>query len=402
VKALAISHGFARAKIRRQPWCYVHKVWRYLPEHGIHGVIVSDGYPRLAAYEEIDGVGVHHVRSVRCFPDLKNRPLQSILRSRQPDVVLWDVGTTSLLHLGTGGLTRAPLVALFTSPTYRLSDVIRVGPRLMATEFRHLYVHLLAAATPRFLIRQALARVGFSAIIALTQEAKEGLIGCGVPRDQIHVVAPGVDDEWLDPSISHDDIVELRQKAGLEDGTFLVLYLGDPSLPRGPDVLLRAVAQARVHSPHIRVLLLCRRSPGEYAADERRLRRLASNLQQNNAVHFVSGYLPAEEVRHWVSAADLVALPFLVVPSEGPISILEAAAVGKPIVATAVDGIPSLLPSDAVRLVPPGDAEALARAILEVATRDRVGARQQRHWRRCWRDVAADVAAILHEVARNE
>jgi len=53
--------------------------------------------------------------------------------------------------------------------------------------------------------------------------------------------------------------------------------------------------------------------------------------------------------------------------------VLEAAAVGLPMVATAVGGIPEIFGPDGAALVPPGDPAALARAISQ-AMQDR-GAR---------------------------
>lgn len=49
-----------------------------------------------------------------------------------------------------------------------------------------------------------------------------------------------------------------------------------------------------------------------------------------------------------------------------PVSVIESLAAGCPVVATAVGGLPDLLDAGALgRLVPPGDADALAAAILE-------------------------------------
>jgi glycosyltransferase involved in cell wall biosynthesis len=56
----------------------------------------------------------------------------------------------------------------------------------------------------------------------------------------------------------------------------------------------------------------------------------------------------------------------MVVPSRAeslPYVALEAAAAGVPLVATRVGGIPEILGPDAERLVPPGDAAALATAL---------------------------------------
>jgi glycosyltransferase involved in cell wall biosynthesis len=56
----------------------------------------------------------------------------------------------------------------------------------------------------------------------------------------------------------------------------------------------------------------------------------------------------------------------LVVPSRAeslPYIVLEAAAVGLPMLATSVGGIPEIFGPDAGVLIPPGDPEALANAI---------------------------------------
>jgi glycosyltransferase involved in cell wall biosynthesis len=56
----------------------------------------------------------------------------------------------------------------------------------------------------------------------------------------------------------------------------------------------------------------------------------------------------------------------MVVPSLAeslPYVVLEAAAAGRPVIATAVGGIPEIFGAMADRLVPPGDASALAGAM---------------------------------------
>jgi glycosyltransferase involved in cell wall biosynthesis len=54
--------------------------------------------------------------------------------------------------------------------------------------------------------------------------------------------------------------------------------------------------------------------------------------------------------------------------SEGtPNSIVEAMANGKPIIASAVGGIPDMIDPESGILVPPGDAHALTRAMIHLA-----------------------------------
>jgi glycosyltransferase involved in cell wall biosynthesis len=67
-----------------------------------------------------------------------------------------------------------------------------------------------------------------------------------------------------------------------------------------------------------------------------------------------------------IGAADVVCLSSAY---EGlPMVLLEAMALARPIVATAVGGIPELVGEDAGLLVRPGDAPALADALVELAS----------------------------------
>jgi glycosyltransferase involved in cell wall biosynthesis len=71
------------------------------------------------------------------------------------------------------------------------------------------------------------------------------------------------------------------------------------------------------------------------------------------------------DVRPWIQGCDVIANPSL---TEGmPNAVLEAMALGTPVVATAVGGVPDMI-QDQVSglLVPPGDPAALASAILDL------------------------------------
>jgi glycosyltransferase involved in cell wall biosynthesis len=72
-----------------------------------------------------------------------------------------------------------------------------------------------------------------------------------------------------------------------------------------------------------------------------------------------------EEVRDFVASLDLLVVPSR---SEGsPVVAMEAMALGKPVVATAVGGVPEVVPGGETGvLVQAGDAQALADGILEL------------------------------------
>jgi glycosyltransferase involved in cell wall biosynthesis len=140
---------------------------------------------------------------------------------------------------------------------------------------------------------------------------------------------------------------------------------------KNPAVLVEAMAEVRAAVPGARALLVgAFRDP----AYERSVRERARTLGLADAVA-VTGFLA--NPFPLVARLDLLVHPALRDPF--PLALLEGMALGRPIVASAVGGIPEML-EDGVSgcLVPPGDAPALAAAIAALlrdpARRARVGA----------------------------
>jgi colanic acid/amylovoran biosynthesis glycosyltransferase len=99
---------------------------------------------------------------------------------------------------------------------------------------------------------------------------------------------------------------------------------------------------------------------------EQTLRDLARRLGLEDDVEF-HGELPPEAVARHVSDADVFCLPSF---NEGiPVSIMEAMAVGVPVVTTAVGGVTELVENGRTGLVvSPGRADELAGALEQVIT----------------------------------
>jgi len=106
------------------------------------------------------------------------------------------------------------------------------------------------------------------------------------------------------------------------------------------------------------------------------LEELAIGLGLEESVQFL-GPLPSEKVFPLLSQADLSVLSS-VVDRDGnmdgiPVYLMEAMALGKPVVSTYISGIPELVKDGAGILVPPEDSRALAEAIEEIYFMDRDG-----------------------------
>ena len=145
---------------------------------------------------------------------------------------------------------------------------------------------------------------------------------------------------------------------------------------KGPLRLLEAFSVA--HQTHSE-MKLCVAGEGsqrrEFVAGSRRL-----GLEEK--CELVGVYKSIEERSEFMKSIDVFVLPSL---TEGtPNVIIEAMAHEKPIIATAVGGVPDLVPEDVGILVPPDDPRALAAALTRMATdsemRQRMGAAARRKY----------------------
>ncbi len=147
-----------------------------------------------------------------------------------------------------------------------------------------------------------------------------------------------------------------RVSAATEPGSG-VLYAGRLSPEKGVDVLVDAAAHL---PPSIRVTIAG--DGPERAALERR----AADLGVADRVSFL-GRVPGEQVHDLMRAAAVLAVPSRWYENQ-PMTILEAFGCARPVVASALGGLPELITDGATgRLVPHDDPTALAGALSELA-----------------------------------
>jgi glycosyltransferase involved in cell wall biosynthesis len=175
----------------------------------------------------------------------------------------------------------------------------------------------------------------------------------------------------------------------------IVLYIGRLDLKKGLIELADAVTHLRQHHPHLHLYIIGD-GPDQPALNRR--------VTRNGAEKYVT-VLPSEpsaRVAIWMAAADVVALPSY---QEGcPNVVLEARAVGRPVVATHVGGIPEILSGAGSELIPPRNASALAEALERVIGREWDATAISSQCGRSWRAVALEMqeisAAALRAPAR--
>jgi glycosyltransferase involved in cell wall biosynthesis len=202
-----------------------------------------------------------------------------------------------------------------------------------------------------------LRRLGYTtrrvhAIVAVCESIKRGLAAGGVPTHKIEVIYSGTDLERFHPGV---DGAPIRRERGLERSDELVTQIGVRSW-RGWKELIAAMRAVAARRPRARLLFV--------GAPRPRVAEIADRARAAGLGDRVLALGHRDDVPAILCAADLVVdASWAGLGITG--SIREALACERPVVATAVEGMPELVrDGETGRLVPPRDPAALADAIL--------------------------------------
>ncbi len=154
--------------------------------------------------------------------------------------------------------------------------------------------------------------------------------------DNVSVVSPGVDLYTFTAGYGRK---AAREAVGLPQDAHILAFVGRIQPHKGPEVLIRAVAEMLSHSPHLRsklITVIMGGASGSGLGEVERLKDLVSWLNISDVVRFEKP-VPRAQLTQWYRAADLVCVPSYS-ESFGLVA-LEAQACGTPVVATAVGGL---------------------------------------------------------------
>ena len=158
---------------------------------------------------------------------------------------------------------------------------------------------------------------------------------------------------------------EALRLLGLPTTPRYLLFFGFIRAYKGLDILYRALADPRVRALDLRLLVA-----GEYYGDPAPYEQLADELGIQERLIKHTDYIPNEAVPAYFGAADLVVQPYKTATQSG-ISQM-AYHFEKPMLVTAVGGLPEIVPHGKAGYVVDVDPTAVADAIVDFYTRDRL------------------------------
>lgn len=287
---------------------------------------VDPGEHPFCAAARADGLCVVEVTSSGRAYVRERKEVSMLLTRLSPHVVHSHGYRPDALHLGLARRAGAATVSTlhgFTSGDWKM----RLYERLQLSALRNA-----------------------DAVVAVSTGVERRAIGARIPRDRVHLIRNAY---ARTDSLSRDE-ARLALRIPLDAVT--VGWIGRLSPEKGPDVAVEAIA--RMTCPATLHVI------GDGAERDTLDSRIAS-LGIGTRVRF-HGALP--NAGQLVRAFDVLLLSSR---TEGtPMVLLEAMTAGVPIVATAVGGVPDVLPDGAALLAPNEDTSALA-AALDATLTDR-------------------------------
>ena len=237
----------------------------------------------------------------------------------------------------------------------RLAAVVARAPAVIHQPHGHIfYGYYGPRRTAVFAALERRAARWTDRIITLTDRGATEHLAHGIGRAERYVTVPsGVPTAELRAAAPTRD--EARARLGLDVDAIVIVGLGRLMPIKGFDLLVRALPIVVSQVPPARILLV-----GE-GAERAHLERIAASLGVAGCLR-LTGQTTA--VAPYLAAADVVAVPSR---NEGMGRVIvEAMALGRPVVATAVGGIPDVVTDgECGRLVEPEDVDALAAALIE-------------------------------------
>lgn len=403
MKVAILSHGLQSRSERLQPYRTLLEMGRQLEKLGHEVVCISDGASEAEADDTVLGLRVERVPAMRMFRGQRNDALVELVNREAPDRILWHLGLGSFIHQQVANVFEQPTIAVVTSPVHSLGDLMRPGPAALSTNLDLLSMHLSGLVVPGLFIRQAFQPGGLEGVITLSEVTRQFLIERGAPAERVWVVPPGVGEEWTDAVVQPEDCYTLREQLGFTPQDFVVVYFGSPAPVRGIYTMLKAVEEVAADHPNLRLLILSRRWSDQWGSATSRLQDTVSGNGSKQRVKVVDGFLQPDALVRHIIASDAVCLPFEIVPSDVPLSILEAMAVQRPVITTQVASLPELVADGRGYVAQAASVPSLAGRLREIVEQpdmaQRTGQKAAQFVRdeRTWADMGAALEKVLAE-----
>ena len=358
MRILFVCEGFNKCSVNVQPWKHVFEVARRFQNKGHEVCVLTDANCYSLRNEVIGGVDVRRIKKGRFLFDV-----EELTRSLNGDfdVINWNAsGALSSLHFLRVKDFRTNLIWTLHAGVIRRSNLrnLKVADIPFLGKF---WNNILYSIKSDIFVKKAVESPNLKMIITLSKRLKNYLVSLGVKDEIVRVIYSGVDVETFAPK-SEEYIEKAREQMDLATDESIILYYGPLTPFRGVDQLIDAIPIVSSRFQHAKFMFLARTSKMDQKS-----RVLRERLLKLKNVSLIEGVLNQELLVKYLNIADIIVLPFRFWPYvECPLTVLEAMAVGKPLITTFMGAIPEIVQEGVTGLLVKPRAEEIGFAITKL------------------------------------
>jgi glycosyltransferase involved in cell wall biosynthesis len=323
-----------------QPWLTINRIAKGFSDRGHNVQLITD----VEQPDYRDKIRIHTVDSLR---GTNSRQICRLLSKIRPDRVIVTITPLSLVTAGWYQvLKQYSSYGYISYPFYSNKQIIRAFPHLCWKDRWEYGRHLLI---PRFAWAAKLIRF-FNGVICQSEHTAKKIEYITNSKIRVQHIPAGIDMEaW-----------ELSDDRKAADDRSYFLYFGAASRIRGFFLLLKAFNM--LADPDIKLRVLSR------GADKSALTILKKEIEKYKIAQRVSvrgGWIDTGELKKQIRSAKAVLFPFILVPSEIPVSVLETIYCGTPVVVSDLVGLPEVAGNAGI-VVKQADVRKMALAIQKL------------------------------------
>jgi len=320
------SHDLIPEKSHLMPWRTLCEVTNHLRNEGHEVTLMS-----LSGSNQqvVDSRLPDGTRNIRKNTTYLYDDMNQLVKELQPDVIFWPISwRESLVRTHAVAKLNIPLIGYFPGGYYSLKTcfyaVKQMGLKLTKP-------YLIEAMVPHFLQLFYLKLKGFKRIITMTELTAKHVTGFSWKESEVVYIPAGkeLEDDLSNIEALPSDFIQwLNQRS-------YFLFMGPPSSIRGIYELLKSFELAAQVNSDICLVCLFR---SDAKLDSDAIADFIEKMKHRDRVYSIWDSVPKSVLNAFISQCHAVAMPFILVPSEIPLAIIETLQWGKPVISTKQGG----------------------------------------------------------------
>lgn len=336
------------------PWRTVIEVSKEMKRAG-HRTFLLNGIKansKIKNLHSIDGIDVFEVPKPFCH---QNRLiLGNFIRKKKIDRIYFPIAFvrdySPLREIEK--LSGCKLVWYVPGGWYFLKQVIKAS---FHTGIKVSLPFFIQTLMPKAYFVNNLKKTGGRAIITMTEYTAKKVKSYGYNHDLIFAAPPG---KAIVREGKEEPLFFQNVSKTLGESKYF-LFFGPATPIRGVNQILNAFSYLKQKRKDFKLVCLFRK---DTSIKNRKISKLVNSFSNDNQIYCIWDSVNGADLNLFLKNCFAVLKPFLIVPSEIPLAVIETAGYGKPVICTGPSGTGDFIKSFGVN-VPHADFRALAQAM---------------------------------------